>query len=41
MFVGSNLEKGILLGVAIGLMALMAVRFPTKNRFLEAMGTSE
>ncbi|MCY2943810.1 MAG: hypothetical protein NT142_04655 [Planctomycetota bacterium] len=41
MFVGSNLEKGILLGVAIGLIALMAVRFPTKNRFLEAMGTSE
>ena len=41
MLVGSNIEKEILLGVALGLFALMAARFPTKSRFLEAMGASE
>lgn len=41
MLVGSNLEKGILLGVTLGLFALMAARFPTKSRFLKAMGASE
>ncbi len=37
----SNQEKGILLGVPLVMIALMAIRYPTKSRFLEAMGASD
>ena len=39
--VPSNIEKGILMGMAIGLLLLMILRFPTRNRFLSAMGASD
>lgn len=39
--VTSHLEKGILMGMAIGLLLLMILRFPTRNRFLTAMGASD
>ncbi len=39
--VASNLEKGILMGMAIGLLLLMILRFPTRTRFLAAMGASD
>lgn len=37
----SNLEKGILLGLAISLLGLMALRFPTRSKLLSAMGGSD
>lgn len=39
--VPSNIEKGILMGMAIGLLLLMILRFPTRNRLLAAMGASD
>jgi hypothetical protein len=39
--VPSNIEKGILMGMVIGLLLFMILRFPTRNRFLSAMGASD
>jgi|GEM_PF-5113367 len=36
----SNLEKGLLLGLTLCLLSLMAFRFPTRGRLLHAMGGS-
>lgn len=37
----SNLEKGILLGLAISLLGLMALKFPTRSKLLSSMGGSD